>query len=459
MLTYHEALAYIFAFTNFEVTPAGDYTSKTFDLTRMERLLAALGNPHTQFRSVHVAGTKGKGSTAAMIENVLRAAGHSTGLYTSPHLHTFRERIRVGGALISPDEVIAGLEKLQPLAAQIPGMTTFEIMTALAFDYFRARGVDIAVLEVGLGGRLDATNVVTPLVSVITAISYDHTAILGSTLTQIAREKAGIIKPDIPVVTSPQNDEALSVIAKTAREKNAPLIEISSDLEFQLAQVGFQITPGESSLESQKFTLSRQPENPDLSLSTLELQINLLGRHQLANAATALAALFALRDQGIAIPDRALRDGLAHVEWHGRFEILSRHPFLIVDGAHNADSARRLVATLRELFPRAQPHFIFGASGDKDIAGMFSELLPAARSLILTRSHNPRAADPARLAPIATPYNVETSTAPDVATALYEAQRRAHRDDVICITGSLFVVAEARAAWLAEQGIAVETDS
>ncbi len=457
-MTYRDALDYVFSFTNFEVTPAGDYSSKTFDLTRMERLLGALGNPHRQFRSVHIAGTKGKGSTAAMIESVLRAANHRTALYTSPHLHTFRERIRVDGEMISRDDVAAGIVKLKPLAAEIPGLTTFEIMTALAFDYFRARGVEIAVLEVGLGGRLDATNVVTPLVSAITSISFDHTAILGNTLAQIAREKAGIIKPDIPVVVAPQPDEALQVIEKIAREKNAPLVEVAPDLAFQISDSVFQVTPIEQTLDGQKFTLTRQTEILDMSIFTLDLQINLLGKHQLANAATALAALMLLRENGVAIPDDAIRAGLARVDWRGRFEILAREPFLIVDGAHNADSARQLVETLRETFPHTRIHFIFGASGDKDIAGMFAELLPAAASLILTRSRNPRAADPARLADLAAKFQGETSTAPDLAAALRDARQRASQNDVVCVAGSLFVVAEARAVWLAEQGTVIEKD-
>ncbi len=457
-MPYRDALAFIFSFTNFELTPAGDYSSKTFDLTRTERLLAALGNPHQQFRSVHVAGTKGKGSTAAMIERVLRAANQRTGLYTSPHLHTFRERIRVGGAMISEDAVIAGVEKLKPLAAQIPGVTTFEIMTALAFDYFHACGVEIAVLEVGLGGRLDATNVVTPLVSVITSISYDHTAILGNTLAQIASEKAGIIKPSVPVVASPQQDEALAVIQATARKQTASLVSVSPELEFQVADADYQLSLVEQNLGGQHFTLTRQTETFDLSLFTQDLRINLLGKHQLTNAATALAALFVLRDQGIAVSDEALRGGLANVEWRGRFEILSRDPFIILDGAHNADSARRLVGTLGDVFPHARVYFIFGASGDKDIAGMFAELLPAATSLTLTRSHNPRAADTARLTDLAAKYTVETTIAPDLTRALRDARQRANREDVICVTGSLFVVAEARAAWLTEHGVVVEKD-
>ncbi|MDE3089971.1 MAG: bifunctional folylpolyglutamate synthase/dihydrofolate synthase, partial [Chloroflexota bacterium] len=441
------------------VTPAGDYSSKTFDLTRMDRLLAALGNPQRRFGCVHVAGTKGKGSTAAMIESVLRAARFRAGLYTSPHLHTFRERIRVDGAMIAQSDVVAGIEKIKPLAAEIPGLTAFEVMTALAFNCFANQGVDLAVLEVGLGGRLDATNVVTPLVSVITSISYDHTAILGDTLAQIAREKAGILKPNIPAVSAPQRDEALEVVERVANENRAPLIAISPDLEFQVSDADFQVTFIDQNLDGQRFTLTRQSETFDLSLFTLGLQIGLLGKHQLTNAATALAALHVLRDQGIRIPDAAIQQGLAHVEWHGRFEIIAREPFIVLDGAHNADSTQQLVETLLDVFPRARLHFVFGASRDKDIAGMFAALCPHAASLVLTRAHNPRAADLARLADLAAEHKTETSIAPDLASALRDAQSRAASSDVICVTGSLFVVAEAREAWLTEHGTPIEKDA
>ena len=471
-MDYQDSLRYIYSFTNYEVTPATAYAPERFNLARVEQLLAALGKPHMQFQAVHIAGTKGKGSTAAMLESVLRAAGHSTALYTSPHLHTFRERIRVGGEMISQANVVAGVEKLKPLAAQIPGLTTFELITALAFDYFvsqksrdlaTARGVEIAVLEVGLGGRLDATNVVLPRVSVITSISYDHIAILGNTLALIAREKAGIIKGGVPVVTAPQQDEVLRVIEEIAREKNAPLITVTPDLRFEVAGHRSQVSSRrsqEASFKSQIVQLETWdmgPETRDLGLVTCHLP--LLGRHQLTNATTALAAIHVLREQGLAIPNGAIRDGLASMEWQGRFEILEREPFFIVDGAHNADSAHQLAQTLRDLFPRARLHFTFGASSDKDIAGMFAELLPHATSLTLTRSRNPRAADPARLAELAARHNVNTLIAPDVTSALRDARQHAERGDVVCTTGSLFVVAEAREALLAEQGKVVETDA
>lgn len=454
-MDYRDALNYIFSLTNFEVTPATQYGSKTFDLSRMEWLVAGLDDPQHHFQSIHVAGTKGKGSTVAMIESVLRAAPYNTGLYTSPHLHTFRERIRVNGELISKEQVAAGIERIKPVADNLPKVTAFEVITALAFDYFAHRGVQFAGLEVGLGGRLDATNIVLPRVSVITSISYDHTAILGNTLTEIAGEKAGIIKPGIPAVTAPQHDEALGAIQATALERGAPLTQVSPDLRFAVSSTRSQVLLKSQRLDGQTFDVV---STTGPHVSTLTCHLPLLGHHQLVNAASALAALFVLRDRGVVIPDEAIRAGFANVRWPGRFEILSREPFFILDGAHNADSARQLVQTLHKHLPGAPLHVIFGASNDKDIRGMFREIVPQASSLILTQSSNPRAADPVLLAGIAETYNVTASIAPDLDAAIAEALRRAHLGDVICVTGSLFVVAEARAAWLRQHGRTVESD-
>jgi dihydrofolate synthase/folylpolyglutamate synthase len=457
-MNYSDTLNYIYSFANFHVSPTQPTAAENLSLARMEQLLDAIGNPHKKFRSIHITGTKGKGSTAATIESILRTAGYRTGFYTSPHLHTFRERIRVDGQVISADDVTATLEKLKPVIDALPDVITFEIITALAFDYFVVHGVDIAVLEVGLGGRLDATNVVTPLVSVITSISYDHMAILGNTLAQIAHEKAGIIKPNVPIVTAPQREEAFRVIEETAREKNAPMIAISDDLQFQVAGSHFQVVPVAHTLDSQTLEWKNQNEQP------VACNLPLLGKHQLSNAATALATISVLRDQGIAISDDAVRNGISSVEWHGRFEILARHPFVVVDGAHNGDSAHQLVTTLHDYFPNARLHFIFGASNDKDIAGMFAELVPHATSFTLTRSNNARASDPTQLAVIASEQSersnlqIEIHTTPNLALAMNDARARATSNDVICVTGSLFVVAEAREVWFTERGVMIEKD-
>jgi dihydrofolate synthase/folylpolyglutamate synthase len=456
-MNYTDALNYIYSFTDQSAPHAQTQAPANYNLERMHRLLDLLDNPHRKFQSIHVTGTKGKGSTSAIIESVLRAAGYRTGFYTSPHLHTFRERIRIGEQFIPQDDLIALVEKIQPAIAQIPGITTFEVITAIAFDYFATCNVDFAVLEVGLGGRLDSTNVVTPRVSVITSISYDHMAILGNTLTEIAREKAGIIKPNVPIVTSPQRAEAFGVIEQIAREKNAPLIAISDNLVFNGTRTTHHVIPESQSLDGQ--TLKWNHET-----SSILCALPLLGKHQLSNATTALATISVLREQGIAISDDAVRNGIALVQWQGRFEILTRNPFLIVDGAHNGDSALQLVTTLHDYFPNARLHFIFGASNDKDIRGMFAEMIPHAASLTLTRSSNPRASDPAQLQVIASEQSersnpqLEIFTTPNLASAIHDARTRATNGDVVCITGSLFVVAEAREIWFAEQGIELEKD-
>jgi dihydrofolate synthase/folylpolyglutamate synthase len=450
-MTYPDALKFLYSFATYEIIPATADAPKNLKLERMPRLLDALGNPHQKFQSVHIAGTKGKGSTAAMTESILRAAGIRTGLYTSPHLHTFRERIRVAGEMIARDAVAAGVAKLEPIVAQFPGITTFEIITALAFDYFAAQNVEIAILEVGLGGRLDATNIVTPRVSIITSISYDHMAILGNTLAQIAREKAGIIKAGVPVVAAPQTDEARAVIEEVARAHHSPLVLVTQDFSFVIEQSAHHVTPRATSLNGQSF-IWECADDP------VELDVKLLGRHQLANATTVLATIAALREQGLAISEDAVRVGLANVIWNGRFEILHRAPFVIIDGAHNGDSIHQLVATLRAFFPRERLWFIFGASNDKDIAAMFAELLPSAASLILTRSHSPRSADVSQMTERARAFPVEISIARDPTHALELALTHAKPGEVICATGSLYIVGEVREAWFARQGAPVETD-
>jgi dihydrofolate synthase / folylpolyglutamate synthase len=451
-MTFQDALKYIYSFATFDIVPATADTPKNQKLERMPYLLAALGDPHHKFQSVHIAGTKGKGSTAAMTESILRAAGYRTGLYTSPHLHTFRERIRVAGNLISREDVVRGVEKLKPLIEATPNMTTFEIITLLAFDYFAANEVEIAVVEVGLGGRLDATNVLTPRVSVITSISYDHTAVLGNTLTQIASEKAGIIKPGIPVVSSPQTDEADAVIHQVAQEKNVPLVSVSPELSFQVEGNLHNVTPLTQSLNGQEFVW-------ECADDPMTLGLKLLGPHQLANATTVLGAMAALRHYAqLSLPDEAIFAGMANVQWPGRFEILGRHPFVIIDGAHNADSVQQLIITLRAFFPRERLHFVFGSSNDKDIAGMFDQLLPHATSLTITRSHSQRAADPAHLIELASKFNVETVVASDPTSALDLARQRAQPNDIICATGSLFIIAEVRAAWFRQRGVSLESD-
>ncbi len=439
MLTYKDALDYIYSFTDYEKKSSYRYAPETFDLARVEKLLVSLNNPHQRFKSIHIAGTKGKGSVAAMSESILRAAGYRTGLYTSPHLHTLRERIQVNGRLI-PQETVASLtEQLQPLVSQVEGLTTFEIITALGFLYFVERGVEFAVLEVGMGGRLDATNVVNSLVDIITSLSYDHTHILGETLPLIAREKAGIIKSKALVVSAPQVPEAMAVIEEVCREKDAELTVIGRDWTWEV---------GEANLEGQWFRVTTN----ELRVTSYELWIPLLGRHQLINATVVVAAIEKLRQRGINISEASVREGLRQVRWPGRLEILGRRPLVVADCAHNADSAGKLKAALEELFTYRHLILIFGASTDKDIEGMMGELFPLAHQVIVTQARHARATDSCVLHQKALTLRREVMVSDSVDGALSLALETAGPQDLICVTGSIFVVAEAREAWSKKQG-------
>ena len=428
-MNYQEALSYILSFTDYEKLPAFLYTPANFDLRRMAELLQRVGNPHLTSRAIHVAGTKGKGSTAAMIASALSAAGYRTGLYTSPHLHTFRERITIDGEMITEEEFSALTQRLQPEVDEVNRrhnygeLTTFEILTALAFAFFGERRVDFQVLEVGLGGRLDATNVVTPRLSVITSISLDHAAVLGDSLAEIAREKAGIIKPGTLVVSAPQPCEAEGVIEEVCHHNRAGLIVVGRGVTWRkltsdLAGQSFEVTGKEGSYQ---------------------LTIPLLGGHQLENASTAVAALEAL---GIGAEDIAR--GLAQVRWPGRLEILRHEPLFLVDGAHNADSARRLREAIEEYLSFDRLILIAGASSDKDIAGIVGELAPLSSLIIVTRSRHPRALAPALLLEELERQGAKGEMAESVSSAVERALAIAKPGDLICATGSLFVAAEAR---------------
>jgi dihydrofolate synthase/folylpolyglutamate synthase len=457
--SYHDALAFIYSYIDYERKgPEGFAPS----LSRVTDLLAALGNPHTDFSALLIAGTKGKGSTAAMSESVLRAAGYRTGLYISPHLHTFRERIRVGGQMISGPEMAALIRRLQPIVEKIPGITPFEIITALAFTYFARCGVEVAVLEVGLGGRLDATNVVDPAIAVITSISYDHTQLLGDTLALIASEKAGIIKPSATVVSAPQMPEALAIIERVCRENRAGLILVGRDWMWEAKK---------SDLKGQRFSVRRTARGQypcllsDAELS--DLWIPLLGRHQLANATTAIAAVCHMERAGFPVSGEAIKEGLARTQWPGRLEILpapagqvSRQPLIVLDSAHNGDSALKLREALRDLFPDRGIVLVFGASSDKDIRGMMQILLPEARHIIATQSRHPRSADPQDIKLLARQQGHDVEVQAAVPAALERALELAEEIEgaaefagaLICVTGSIFIVANAREYWAKRTG-------
>ncbi len=429
---YQAALDYIFSFVDFSKTHAANLDPKNFELGRVFALLARLGDPHTAWPSIHIAGTKGKGSTAAFCASALAAGGYRTGLYTSPHLQDFSERIQVNGAAIPQRAVADLIEEIKPAVAATPAISTFEIMTALAFLHFQRERVDAAVIEVGLGGRLDATNVITPLVSVITSISIDHVPILGHTLAEIAGEKAGIIKPGVPVVMAPQRDEAKLKITETARSQSAPLIGVGDEVKFEGVR---------RSLDGQ---FLRVWINPD---QKMELEIPLLGDHQLENAATAWAALQIAHEQGLGLRGDAIQKGFAATSWPGRFEILQRTPFVILDAAHNPDSAQKLRRTLEQTLPGRPLVLVFGASGDKAVPEFLRAFAGAAHLLIATRSEHPRALAPASIAEMAAALGIPVMVTQSIETALAEARARVPAGGVVLVTGSVFVVGAARAVW------------
>ncbi len=447
-LSYQEALDYIYSFADYSAMRTYRYSADVFDLTRVRQLLHLLGDPQDRFASIHVAGTKGKGSVSALSASALRAAGYKVGLYTSPHLMRLTERIRVNGEDISQQDVGDLMSEIRIKAQDVGGLTTYELITALGFLYFARQGVDLAVIEVGLGGRLDATNVITPLVSVITSLSYDHMHLLGASLSDIAREKAGIIKPEVPVVLAPQQHEAVRVVEKIATELNAPLTRMGVDWLY---------APGARDLKHQSMFIWSAAEqslvDAYVDSGGMEewvpprFEIPLLGYHQVVNAAVAYAALRIVRDRGWAVGDDAVREGFRTIVWPGRFQVLGTDPVVVVDSAHNRDSALKLRIALGDYFPGQKVTMIFGASSDKDIAGMFTELLPRVSRLIVTQAAHPRAADVEEVADMAHVHALPVEIIFPVADALTHAISIARPDEVIVAAGSLFVAGETLAAW------------
>lgn len=440
-MDYFGALRTIFQRTDFERQPQPPYSERTYRLSRMEELLEQLGNPHRAFEAVHVAGTKGKGSVTAIIESVLRAAGYRTGMYTSPHLHTFRERIRAGGEPISEEDLTRLVERIAPVLDARPEVTVFEIITALAMCHYAESGVQVGVFEVGMGGRLDATNVLHPLVSVITSISLEHVKVLGDTLAAIAGEKAGIIKAGVPVVTAPQRAEAIAVIERIAAERGAPIIEVGHDWHWR--------SRGQ---EPDGQRLDVLPSEGVEGSAHDDLRLPLLGMHQLENATTAVAALEVLKGRGLTISDEALRAGLAGVRWPGRLEVLGRRPWVVVDGAHNVYSLERLLGSVGAIMPHRRLILVAGMGVTHSPRELLEVLLPAAGKVIVTRSRHARATPPEELASLALKMGHDASVTESVGDALRAAVAEAGEDDLVLVTGSLFVVAEAREAWAEMQG-------
>ncbi|MBS1249718.1 MAG: Folylpolyglutamate synthase [Chloroflexi bacterium] len=433
---YQLALDYIYSFVDYSRTHQDNLAPENFDLSRMRDFVAALGNPQDDFKSIHIAGSKGKGSTAAFCATALQEAGYKVGLYTSPHLKDFEERIQINRQPIPRANLVDLVEEIKPHVAAIPRLTTFEIMTGLGFLHFSRQRVDVAVVEVGLGGRLDATNVLTPCVAVITALYLDHTSILGDTLEEIAAEKAGIIKSGVPVVLAPQKENASRVVSAAAHRKAAPLTRVGVEYVY---------APESVSLAGQTFRISESSPNPPQK--TTVLKIKLLGAFQVENAATAYAALKVAEAQGLAITEEAIKKGFAKTGWGARFEVVRKDPPVIIDAAHNPAAILKLRQAIEEFFAEKPMVVVFGISADKQLEGMFSELLPHTAYLICTQATHPRAMDADELWAAAGPFDVPGEAVPNVGDALWRALDVAGKESLVLVTGSLFAAASARIAW------------
>jgi len=433
-MDYSAALRYLDSLANYEKRDRYDY-KKAFSLERMRRLASSLGDPQKAFKSIHIAGTKGKGSTSAVAYSILKEAGYRTGLYTSPHLVSFRERIMIDGELISEADTSRLLEKIKGLtdsAGRDDKPTFFEVYTALSFLYFKERKVDIAVFEVGLGGRLDATNILEPLVSAITPISYEHTDKLGNTLTEIAGEKAGIIKDGSVCVIAPQEEEAMRAILKVCAGRKARPVIVGKDIKFK--EIEFDVSKEVFSLSGPSGVYPR-------------LETALLGAHQVVNAATAVGIIETLRLKGIGIDKDAVERGVRRARWPGRLEMVSGRPRVLLDGAQNRASANALMKAVIRIFKYKRLILILGVSKDKDIKGMLEELLPSAGSVILTKAKVAgRAREPADIKKLIDPAGRDAWLTDSVEDAVEKARSLAAPDDLVLITGSLFVVGEARRA-------------
>ena len=445
---YSDCLDYLYGRLNYERLGMPRQMSE-LRLGRMRRLLRLLGDPHDALRIVHIAGTKGKGSTAALLAAALSASGRRSGLFCSPHLHRLEERFTIDGRAASAEELVALTEAVRPAVAALDadsvhqwrrGPTFFEITTAMGLLHFAQRGADVVVLEVGLGGRLDSTNIVRPRLSVITTISFDHTKVLGSTLAAIAREKAGILKRGTPAVSGVGAPEARAVIERLARLRRAPLRQLGNDF-------GYTYEPPIPPLN--------RPTAGNVTVRTWRtewrtLALPLFGAHQAQNAAVALASLDALAEQGLDVTEHDVARGFAALRWPARVEVLGEAPWIVVDGAHNVASAEALAETLRTCFPPGPRTLVFGTTRDKDLRGQLTALLPGCDAVVATRYvENPRSVPPDEVVDAVRALNgPDARVAADPSEALALARQVTPADGLICVSGSLFLAAEARAVLL-----------
>ena len=417
---YQRSLDYLYGLEKFGMI---------FGLTQVERILEALGNPHREVQAIHIGGTNGKGSTAAMMASILQKEGYRMGLYTSPHLIRFTERIKVNGKEIEKEEVaeLAGWMKERIEAAGIPSpFTFFDFTTAMGLLYFKQKMVDLAILEVGLGGRLDSTNVIDPLLSIITNIAKDHEEYLGRSILKIAREKAGIIKKDRPLITAATQPQVLRLFSKVCREKGAPYYRVGK--EFRYVQ-----------------NEERHFDYEGLHRKLWGISLNLGGPHQIINATTALGAMEVLDDSGYRVSNDAMIEGLKEVEWPGRLEMVCSSPRVVLDGAHNPAGALVLKESLGKEFQYRHLILLLGVMKDKDIKSILHLLAPLADHLILTRPHYDRAASPALLKKTLGGSGKKAEIVEDLEAAIEKGLSMTQDEDLLCIAGSLYTVGEARA--------------
>ncbi len=413
--------------------------SLKWDLNNVRAVLERLGNPQRRFASVHIAGTNGKGSVAAMTESILRAAGYRTALYTSPHLERINERIAVGGEPVSDAQFAAAFGAVAEAIEGLLAHSTlanhpsfFETLTAMAFWHFAQTGVEIAVLETGMGGRLDATNMVTPEVSVITSIDFDHERYLGHSIEQIAGEKAGILKPCVPVINAAENPQARAVVAARAAEVGAPVVELDSEYSATDA----------CSRDFGLYSFTAQGNDG----FALPLAPSLRGEFQVRNALVAAVVARQLAVRGWKIPVKSIAAGVVRTNWPGRLELARREPLVFLDGAHNPAGARQVLRFWGEHLSGRRIHLVYGTVREKSVDEIAELLFPPAASITLTQAETPRAASAQSLRPLAQAMNANVSVEPEPAQALASAMRRAESGDAVFVTGSLFLVGDCRRA-------------
>ncbi|MFA4889898.1 MAG: folylpolyglutamate synthase/dihydrofolate synthase family protein [Candidatus Omnitrophota bacterium] len=480
-MSFPETVQYLESFIDYELVPAYPY-KQSLKLERIRGFLSLIANPQDSLKCLHIAGTKGKGSTCAFITYILRQSGFKAGLYTSPHLSDFRERIRILSpypvprtlypvfeGMISKQELTGLVKRLKPVIEKYNQkspygpLTFFEVYTSLALLYFQEKQVDFVVLETGLGGRLDATNVVDSLVAVIAPISYEHTQKLGNTLREIAGEKTGIIKVrgqgtprpcsgqagyggQLIVISAPQEQEALKVIRDKCKDAGARLYEVGRDILYGKGKYKFITTENRKNSPRRRFSCEK-PRTQKFNITGIrgkysDLKIKLIGEHQRINAAAAIGAVEALSFHGVKVSIEAIRKGLHNTLWPGRCEVVAKNPLVVLDGAQNVASARVLKAAIKENFQYKELILVLGISSDKDIQGVCAELKGLTNTVILTKANNPRATAPKKLACYFT--DRDTFVTSCLAQAIKKALALAWGNDLILVTGSLFVVGEAR---------------